>query len=357
MKILTVLGARPQFIKAASLSREIKKYNSINEVIVHTGQHYDDNMSDIFFKELNIPFPNYNLGVNGGSHAEMTGKMMIELEKIVLKENPDYILVYGDTNSTLAGALVSKKIHVKLVHVEAGLRSYNNAMPEEINRILTDRISDILFCPTQNAVDNLISEGFLKFQSRIILNGDVMKDVAMYYSNVPDFDSNFSKMKEKYILATIHRAENTDSYEKLNSIIQSLNEINNTINVIVPLHPRTKLHIEKFNISTNFKIIEPVGYLEMLSLISNCELVITDSGGLQKEAFFLKKYCITIREETEWVELVEEGYNELVGSDEEKILSAFNNFSSNQMIPNSCLYGDGNASEIICKTLIEDFKN
>ena len=349
MKILTILGARPQFIKAGSISREISKFDNINEIIVHTGQHYDSNMSDIFFDEMKIPKPNHFLGIGGKSHGAMTGQMIEKIEEVALKEKPDWILVYGDTNSTLAGAIVASKLHIKLAHIEAGLRSFNMRMPEEVNRILTDRVSQILFCPTDTAVQNLQNEGYDNLDCKIVKSGDVMQDGAMFYKELsvkPSCD-----ISDNYILSTIHRAENTDDLDRLTSIIEALNEINKEKQVILPLHPRTKKILETNNIKTDFTIIDPVGYLEMVWLIDNCDLVMTDSGGLQKEAFFFEKPCITLRDETEWVELIENRFNVLVGADKEKILDTYKNntFSENFNID---LYGGGKASENIIGELL-----
>jgi UDP-GlcNAc3NAcA epimerase len=350
MKILTILGARPQFIKAGSVSREIANYSQIKEVIVHTGQHYDANMSDIFFEEMYIPKPNYYLGVGGKSHGAMTGEMIIKLEEIMLKEKPDIVLVYGDTNSTLAGAIAASKLHIPIAHVEAGLRSFNMKMPEEINRILTDRVSNILFCPTDIAVKNLQKEGFENFDIKIVNSGDVMQDGALFYKNLaqkPQFI-----IDKEYILCTIHRAENTDDVERLRAIFEALSEIAKEIDIVLPLHPRTKNIVEKLEVDiSSLRVIEPVGYLEMVWLIDNCSLVMTDSGGLQKEAYFFEKQCITLRDETEWVELVTYGFNTLVGANKEKIIDAYENAST--FVPKDIeLYGGGMASEKIIKGLL-----
>ncbi len=352
MKILTILGARPQFIKAGSVSREIAKHDDIKEIIVHTGQHYDANMSDIFFEQMHIPKPDYFLGIGGKSHGAMTGQMMEKIEEVVLKEKPDWIMVYGDTNSTLAGALVASKLHMKLAHVEAGLRSFNMKMPEEVNRVLTDRVSDILFCPTDIAIENLKKESYENFDCKIIKSGDVMQDGAMFYKNLstkPNID-----IKNDFILCTIHRAENTDNKTRLKSIFEALNQIAKEKEVILPLHPRTRKTLESLNLNTNtLTIIEPVGYLEMIWLIDNCSLVMTDSGGLQKEAYFFEKQCITLRDETEWIELVECGANILVGADKEKIVKAYkNNTEFNKENLKLNLYGNGKASEKIINELI-----
>lgn len=345
MKIITVIGARPQFIKAAVVSRAIKQKNDVTEVIVHTGQHFDNNMSDIFFEEMEIPKPDYNLNINGLGHGAMTGQMLEKIEEVLIKEKPDWVLVYGDTNSTLAGALAAKKLHIKVAHVEAGLRSFKMKMPEEINRILTDRISDVLFCPTETAVKNLHNEGYKNIDCKIENVGDVMLDAALFYSKrskKPDYD-----LPERFVLCTVHRAENTDNSEVFKNIFEVLEEIATETPVVLPLHPRTrnKLNSMAFNFSASpITFIEPVGYLEMVWLLQNCNLVMTDSGGLQKEAYFFKKPCSTLREETEWVELVENGYNTICGSDKEKIISSFNELQ-NQRHKNfgKKLYGDGKA--------------
>ena len=353
MKILTILGARPQFIKAGSVSREIEKHKTIQEIIVHTGQHYDENMSDIFFDEMKIAKPDYFLGIGGKSHGAMTGQMIEKIEEVALKENPDWIMVYGDTNSTLSGAIVASKLHIKLAHIEAGLRSFNIKMPEEINRILTDRVSQILFCPTDTAIKNLNNEGYNKLDCKIVKSGDVMQDGAMFYKDLavkPSLD-----IKNEFILCTIHRAENTDDESRFKSIFDALSAIANEKQVILPLHPRTKniLNNLKLNIQ-NLTLIDPVGYLEMVWLIDNCDLVMTDSGGLQKEAYFFEKQCITLRDETEWVELIGCRANILVGANKDKILKAYKN-NSKFNIQNSKLnlYGKGNASGNIIKELIE----
>lgn len=352
MKILTILGARPQFIKAGSVSRELKK-KGLNEVIVHTGQHYDSNMSDVFFEQMQIPKPDYFLGVKATSHAKMTGQMMEKIEEVVLKEQPDMVIVYGDTNSTLAGALVASKLNTKLVHIEAGLRSFNNKMPEEINRIVTDRLSQILFCPTKKSVQNLEKEGFNNLDVDVVQCGDVMQDGAIFYQKFakkPDFET-----PEKFAICTVHRAENTDDKRRLASIFEALETISNEQQIVLPLHPRTKKMITQYSIDIpkNIVITPPIGYLEMVWLLMNCELVLTDSGGLQKEAFFFQKPCITLRDETEWVELIEHKFNILTGANTEKIVSTFCNreklFSKKFEVN---LYGKGLASKIIANKLL-----
>ena len=353
MKIVTVIGARPQFIKAAVVSRAIAAHKDIKEVIVHTGQHFDANMSDIFFEEMCIPTPDYNLNVNGLGHGAMTGQMLEKIETVLLQEKPDWVLVYGDTNSTIAGALAAKKLHIKVGHVEAGLRSFNMDMPEEINRILTDRISDILFCPTETAVNNLKKEGYENINCRIVRNGDVMQDAAFFYAGRavrPKAD-----IPEEFVLCTVHRAENTDDPERLRNIFSALEEISKTCRVVLPLHPRTKGKLSAIGYDTNnshILFIEPVGYLEMVWMLKHCRLVMTDSGGLQKEAYFFDKYCITLRDETEWVELVKYGYNFLAGDDKGKIISLYNHISDkNNIEQKTPLYGNGNAGDLIVETL------
>lgn len=353
-KIVTIIGARPQFIKAATLSRQFKSLG-IEEIIIHTGQHYDAKMSDIFFDEMEIPKPTFQLNIHSMNHGAMTGLMLTEIEKVLLTTKTDGVLVYGDTNSTLAGALASVKLNIPVIHIEAGLRSFNKSMPEEINRIITDRISTALFCPTDTALLNLKLEGFDNLPISIFKNGDVMQDAALYYEKKAAQKSNILTIipHKKFILATIHRQENIDSIYKLIQIIKGLNEINRQVRVIVPIHPRTRNMLQKLEITPEFLIIEPVGYFDMITLIKTCELVITDSGGLQKEAFFFQKQCITLREETEWVELIENGYNILVGTDLEKLAKAFN-FSMNKTSDFSKnLYGKGCAANLAAIEIIK----
>ena len=352
MKIVTILGARPQFIKAGSVSREISKHKNLEEIIVHTGQHYDANMSDIFFDELKIPKPDYFLGIGGKSHGAMTGQMIEKIEEVILKEAPDWVLVYGDTNSTLAGAIVASKLHIKLAHVEAGLRSFNMKMPEEVNRILTDRVSNILFCPTDTAVENLKNEGYNNLDCKIVKSGDVMQDGAIFYKTLAKKPSFM--IESDYILTTIHRAENTDNIAKITNIFDALNEIAKDKQVVLPLHPRTNKILQKLQINTdNLTIVSPVGYLEMVWLIDNCAFVMTDSGGLQKEAYFFNKACITLRDETEWIELVENKFNTLVGSNKQKIVESYQSNSKLKIWSSELnLYGAGNASANIIKELL-----
>jgi UDP-GlcNAc3NAcA epimerase len=330
----------------------------IEEIIVHTGQHYDQNMSAVFFQEMEIPEPRYNLEVNGTGHGAMTGRMLEKIEKVLIDEKPHLVMVYGDTNSTLAGALAARKLNIPLAHVEAGLRSFKMTMPEEINRILTDRISDLLFCPTEKAVSNLDEEGFRNFGCRIYQVGDVMYDSALYYANQAEKKSeiiNRLNLTEKpFVLCTIHRQENTDDTENLKSIIDALNRLSQDITVVLPLHPRTRKIMHQHGISTEFETIEPVGYFDIIMLLKNCRLVITDSGGMQKEAYFFGKYCLTLRDETEWVELTEHGYNTLVGINRKKITDAFQNRVNEQFVNQQSLYGDGNASRKIAR-IIQEF--
>jgi UDP-GlcNAc3NAcA epimerase len=359
MKIITVIGARPQFIKASALSREFRKHPEIEEILVHTGQHFDTNMSGIFFSEMNIPEPKYNLDIHSLSHGAMTGLMLSEIEKVLLLEKPDYVLVYGDTNSTLAGALAAQKLHIKVIHVEAGLRSFNMQMPEEVNRILTDRISSLLFCPTQQAIDNLYTEGYKNFDCSIFLSGDVMQDNAIYYAGIAATKSGILQElnlePEKYLLCTIHRAENTDNPDNLNQIISALNTLGKDFGVVVPLHPRTRKILETGGQKLNFRTIDPVGYLDMINLISLSKLVLTDSGGLQKEAYFFDKFCVTMREQTEWTELVENGVNILTGADSEKIIKAVRELSGLAFPRIPELYGNGEASASICRSILEHY--
>ena len=333
MKIVTILGARPQFVKAAVLSRVILKYHQIEEIIIHTGQHYDKNMSAVFFEEMNIPKPKYNLAINGLNHGAMTGQMLEKIETVLINEKPDAIVVFGDTNSTIAGALAAKKLHIKVIHIEAGLRSFNMEMPEEINRIVTDRISNLLLCPTQTAINNLNKEGFKNLPIKVVNSGDIMKDAVQYYSKFSKEKSAIIKElkleNNNFVLATIHRQENTNDIDKLKSIFEGLEKISKEKQVIIPLHPRTKNILEKHNLNYNITIINPVGYFDMLELLKNCFLVITDSGGLQKEAYFNKKHCIIAREETEWIELVQNGFAKIIGSNKQKMITTFNIFKNN----------------------------
>ena len=360
MKIITVIGARPQFIKAAVVSREIAaRKNEISEIIIHTGQHFDTNMSDIFFTELDIPKPYYHLGVGGGTHGENTGRMLERIEQVLIKENPSLVLVYGDTDSTLAATIASVKLHIPVAHVEAGLRSFNRKMPEEINRVLTDHASEILFAPTDIAVKNLEKEGIANEKIKKV--GDVMYDAALYYgakvNNAEEVLSNLNIISKKYILLTLHRAENVDNKDRLCAILEGL--IHYPYNIIWPLHPRTKKMIESFGISipAQIKVIDPVGYLNMIVLEKHAEIIATDSGGVQKEAYFHKVPCITMRDETEWKELVQCGANIITGANTQNIIDALK-YASNIGIGifKDPLYGNGNTAIEIVDTLLKPRK-
>lgn len=349
-KILTIIGASPQFIKASVVSKAIAETQGLTEVIVHTGQHFDANMSDIFFTQLGIPRPHYQLDINGGSHGDMTGRMLIEIEKVLLQEKPDCVMVYGDTNSTLAGALAAAKLHIPVAHVEAGLRSFNMQMPEEVNRILTDRVSNILFCPTQAAVDNLQKEGYPFVvangqKQRVEKVGDVMQDSSQFFAQQATPPLDF-EVPAGFILTTIHRAENTDDTARLINIFNALNELAKTTPVVLPIHPRTRKIVENLNIDTSqLNLIAPVGYLEMIWLLQHAGLVLTDSGGVQKEAYFFNKACVTMRDQTEWVELVEVGANELVGADFNQIVAAARKNLGRKVKDENQLYGGGRAAK------------
>lgn len=352
-KIVTVIGARPQFIKAAAVNREIQSRQGIEEILVHTGQHYDANMSDVFFDELNIPRPQYNLDIHGVGHGAMTGRMLEGIEQILFDEKPDVLMVYGDTNSTIAGALAAKKLHIPVAHVEAGLRSHNMRMPEEVNRILTDRISDYLFCPTDDALLNLRREGFDNLDAQVHKVGDVMQDAALFYASRAKRPGGVPE--KEFVLCTIHRAENTDVSNRLALIFDELRSCSASMPVVLPLHPRTKAALKREDISTEgITLIDPVGYLEMVWLLQHAGVVCTDSGGLQKEAFFFGKPCVTVRDETEWVELVENGLNRLAPPIQRGVIldsirlahetAASINFNQN-------LYGNGEASKRIVDML------
>ena len=365
-KIFTIIGARPQFIKAAAVSHTIKNYKEfINETIIHTGQHFDFEMSERFFKELDIPIPSFNLGIGGGTHGQNTGRMIEKIEKILIKDKPDGILVYGDTDSTLAAALAASKLNIPIFHIEAGLRSHNRYQPEEQNRILTDHLSDLCFCPTKLAIKNLQKEG-LPYE-RIIKTGDVMADATRIYSEL-SFDekilSNFNLESKKFILLTIHREENTDDKKRLENILKMVNsKINkyantkNRLKIILPIHPRTKNRIAEYKFESlikNFIITDPLGFRDMILLEKHSKIIITDSGGIQKEAFFQRTPCVTIRSETEWTELIESGWNILADpSEQEKISDSINlqlNFDNKKEPQN--FYGDGFAADEIIKKII-----
>ena len=359
MKIITILGARPQFIKASVVSAAIAAAKQLKEIVVHTGQHFDANMSDVFFAELGMNKPEYQLNIHGGGHGEMTGRMLTEIECVLMAEKPDAVLVYGDTNSTLAGALVAVKLHIPVAHVEAGLRSFNMAMPEEINRILTDRISRWLFTPTEVAASHLKCEGV--DAASIIPVGDVMYDVALYHGARVDQGGRVIKQlgltPGNYVLATIHRAENTDNAERLSSIVKALSKLSQDVQVVWPLHPRTRGVLAAMGIldslARHVHLIDPVGYLDMVQLEKYACLIATDSGGVQKEAFFYRVPCVTLRDETEWVELVEAGWNRLAPpsstSDLHSILTSAIGSLGVEIEP----YGRGNAAQRIVEKLLE----
>lgn len=352
-KIVTIVGARPQFVKAAAVSRAIAK-TSVNEVIVHTGQHFDKNMSDVFFEEMEIPTPHYMLDIHSLSHGAMTGRMLEKIEEVLVAEKPDGLMVFGDTNSTLAGAIAASKLHIPIIHVEAGLRSFNMLMPEEVNRILTDRISSLLFCPTDAAIANLKREGFDGYDAKVVKNGDVMQDAAIYYAARSSARSKVISQLGgigTFVLATIHRQENTDDPAKLASIVDGLNTINRSARVVVPLHPRTRQILAKQGLTPEFTMIDPVGYFDMVELLKHCSLVVTDSGGVQKEAFFFQKPCITAREQTEWVELVEGGFNTLVGADASLMVESYHQALKKSYNFDVNLYGNGLASGVVAQEI------
>ena len=348
MKALTIVGARPQFIKACMLSKTFKQHPSIEEIIVHTGQHYDYNMSDIFFKQLNLPEADYNLHVGSGPHGEQTANMLQKLEKLMMTIQPDIVIVYGDTNSTVAGSLAAAKLHIPIAHIEAGLRSFNKKMPEEINRIITDHLSDYLFCPTDGAVKNLFNEGIHK---GVYQTGDIMYDTVTHFKPLAMKHSSIVadlKLKVKdYYLATVHRAENTDDPARLQAIFEAFRQLDKV--VVLPLHPRTKSKIKAFHLddvtcSPNIKLVDPLNYFDMLALAAYGRIILTDSGGLQKEACMLQVPCITLREETEWLETVEGGWNKLAGAETRTILDAVENIQPPPA--NQTLYQSGTAQQI-----------
>lgn len=352
MKIASVVGARPNFIKCAPLSREIRKVH--NEIIIHTGQHYDYEMNKVFFDELKIPEPDYHLGVGSGNHGEQTGEMLKRTEEVLMNEEPDFVFVFGDTNSTLAGALAASKLHIKVGHIEAGLRSYDKSMPEEINRVLTDHCSDILFCPTETSVENLKREGVT---NGVYLTGDVMVDALKGNIGIAEKKArilNELDLRPKgYCLATVHRAENTDDFNKLKSIVDAFCAIEN---LVFPCHPRTEKYLKDYGLWDRLiekvRVIKPVGYLDMLVLEKNAKKILTDSGGVQKEAYIFKVPCITLRDTTEWIETVEDGWNVLVGANKEKIVKMSNEFEPKGKQRN--VFGEGNASEKIAEIIGED---
>lgn len=343
LKLATIIGARPQFIKAAALSREIKEYPAIEEFLIHTGQHFDKNMSDVFFSELEIPVPKYSLGIHGGTHGQMTGKMLAAIEDVLLQEKPDIVLVYGDTNSTLAGALAASKLHIPVSHVEAGLRSFNKKMPEEINRVLTDHVSDILFCPTKKAVQNLSNEGVT---SGLYHVGDIMYDATIFAKktinkNPVKFSRNFDFIRGNFALMTIHRQESTNEQKTFSELMNYADEFSkeNNLKILFPVHPRIKKLIQEYKNKANICFLEPLTYFEMQHFLSKSSAVLTDSGGLQKEAYFHRVPCVTLRSETEWVETIESGWNRLWTED---------NYKPQKLISD---YGCGNTAKDIIKVI------
>lgn len=377
IKIVTIIGARPQIIKAAAISRAIKhKFSeSIQEVIVHTGQHYDANMSQVFFDELGIPQPDINLGTGSGMHGRQTALMIEGIEKVLLDEKPDYLVVYGDTNSTLAGGIAASKMHIPIVHIEAGLRSFNKRMPEEINRIMCDHVSTMLFTPTKTGYTNLLREGFTEYSGKPDIDhpviyhcGDVMYDNTLHFGDIASTKSAILQQldlhNKDYILATIHRDNNTDDAHRLSSIFQALTDISlhHNISVVLPLHPRTAGLLQK-NLSAELyasvksnallKITGPVSFLDMTMLESKARLILTDSGGVQKEAYFFKKPCVIARPETEWVEIIDAGAGILADADTKRIVNATTHFLSNPVIDYLPVFGDGRAAEFICAKILE----
>ena len=371
MKIVTIIGARPQFIKAAPFSRFLRNnyLSKIEEVLVHTGQHYDTNMSDVFFSELEIPLPKYNLGIGSGEHGYQTGKMLMEIERVLLEEKSDLVIVYGDTNSTIAGSLAASKIHIPVAHIEAGLRSFNMLMPEELNRIVCDHISNFCFCPTETAVENLKKEGIFDGKNLKTSNGkpivvrntgDIMFDAILYNKGLSEKKSvilsELDLKPKTYVLATVHRAENTDNVLRMKNIFDGFSKI--PIDVILTLHPRTKKYIKEYNISIphNVKIIDPVGYLDMIALQTNASVIMSDSGGVQKEAFFLRVPCITLRDETEWVETLKDGWNTLAQVDNDDIADIFRNVYGTDFKQRNQgnYFGDGESVSKIVSCIIEN---
>tara|TARA_Y100000589_G_C27108219_1_gene611086 strand:- start:67 stop:1155 length:1089 start_codon:yes stop_codon:yes gene_type:complete len=358
-RIFTVIGARPQFIKSGPVSSAIMSAGW-QEFMVHTGQHFDSNMSTVFFEQMKLRQPDVNLKIHSLPHGAMTGRMLEELELHMKEQKPDLVLVYGDTNSTLSAALAAAKLNIPLAHVESGLRSFNEQMPEEINRILTDRISQILFCPTRTAIKNLENEGYqgLGVNKRISLVGDVMYDAALKFADHPKALDSVTSMKPSndFILCTLHRQENTDYPERLKKIVEEINKIHKQLPIVLPLHPRTKQKLEEYKLSLDCKLIAPQGYLEMLCWLKQCQFVMTDSGGVQKEAYFMSKKCLTLRTETEWIELVEQGVNKIVGNDTLSIADSIPwALKENKELFNKKLYGNGNSSQLIIDEIIHFF--
>ena len=339
------------------VSKHLHEMGNVDEVIIHTGQHFDHKMSSVFFDQMGIPEPKYNLGINCLGHGAMTGRMLEKIESLILSEKPDWVLVYGDTNSTLAGGLSAVKMGVPLAHVEAGLRSFNMRMPEEINRILTDRVSELLFCPTETSVRNLKKEGIGNNGNRVVLSGDVMYDAYLHFSDTAKEMSSIIQdlglENSPFLLCTIHRPENTDDQERLKSILRALNSLSSRLRVVLPLHPRTKTAIKKNQLTTLCEFIPPVSFQDMIELVRNCSLVLTDSGGLQKEAYFAGKFCVTLRDETEWVELVDEGACFIAGAETSAILTLVDELMGKQGDFNQRLYGNGEASSVIVEELVK----
>jgi len=377
IKLLTIIGARPQIIKAAAISRAINKsfLSQINEVIVHTGQHYDQNMSEVFFEELAIPQPDYNLNVGSASHGVQTARMIEGIEELLIKEKPDYLVLYGDTNSTLAGAIAASKLDIKIVHIEAGLRSFNRKMPEEVNRVVADHLSTLLFSPTKAGYDNLINEGFKPGITNdfspdkpgIFHCGDIMLDNSLYFASIAGAESKilsqYNLNNEKYVLATVHRDHNTDNPENIKSIFNAFIDISKSVKIVLPLHPRTKkilysiIHtdlLKKIKQNPNILLLPPVSFLDMINLEKNASMIITDSGGVQKEAYFFNHPCIILRPETEWIEIVKTDNAVLCGADYSKIINAFSYFENKKEYNFPKIFGDGKAAEFILKTIFDN---
>ncbi|KYG84016.1 UDP-N-acetyl glucosamine 2-epimerase [Roseivirga seohaensis] len=361
MKIFNVVGARPQFIKAAVISRAIAQTSGIKEIIVHSGQHYDENMSSIFFEEMSIPKPDYLLSINGLNHGAMTGRMLIEIEELILKEEPDYVIVYGDTNTTLAASLAAKKLGVKIVHVEAGVRNFDESMPEEINRYLVDRISDLNITCTWLGKENLEKEGFMssRINSEVYNFGDVMYDAALFYSGLAEQSSSILDQLEirnsNFVVCTVHRASNTDSEEALRSIVEMLNELNREVTVVLPLHPRTKSRVQKYGLSLEMLCIDPVGYFDMLELIKASKFVITDSGGVVREAYFFGKKSLFLLDKPVWPELISEGVCTCSNPSSTELKVGLEKMKTKEGDFTRSLYGDGTAGNKIIELILKDF--
>ncbi len=381
IKLITIVGARPQFIKASAISRAIKTnyYNHISETLVHTGQHYDDNMSAVFFDELQLPLPKYNLNTGSGSHGKQTSEMMSGIESVLLSEKPDAVVIYGDTNSTLAAAVAAAKLHIAVVHIEAGLRSFNKLMPEEINRICTDHVSTLLFSPSLKGIENLMLEGFATGKQPpyginkpgVFHCGDIMYDNSLYFSKIAEHKSHIIEQldvePDNYVLVTLHRDTNTDDAQRLNSILSALQRISlaHNMQMVIPLHPRTQKKWEELSSdglkdammkNKLIRMIPAASYLDFIRLEKNARLIMTDSGGVQKEAYFFEKKCVILRDETEWVELLDLGIAQLCGADEERIVKGFDALLQKQELHYPPIYGDGHAAEFILDRIIETFR-